>query len=64
MKVIIIIFVEVCSLEVGTTVNPILHVVMVRSGTIIIVVALFVCYASYCVSMLKEASHGFRSRDL
>lgn len=53
MKVIIIICVEVCSSEVWTTVNSILLVVMVKNGTIIVVVALFVCHASYYVSVLK-----------
>lgn len=37
---------------------------MVRSGTIIIVVALLVCLASFCVSVLKEVGHGFRSGDI
>ena len=58
-------YVEVCCSEVGTIVEyciPLL--IMVRSGTIsVVVVALLVCLASFFVSMLKEASHGFRSGD-
>lgn len=38
--------------------------ILVRSGSMRVVVALLVFHASYCVSVLKEASHGFKSGDL
>lgn len=57
-------YLEVCSSEVGTIVECcIASLVMVRSGTIIVVVSLLIWHASYCISVLKEASHGFRSGD-
>ena len=55
-------YVEVCCSEVGTIVEcciPLL--IMVRSGTVIIVVALL--YDLHHI-MLKKTSHGFRSGDL
>lgn len=35
----------------------------VISGTTIVVVALLICHASYCISVLKEVSHEFKSGD-
>lgn len=55
-------YVEVCNLEVRTIVECYTALlIMVRSGTRIVVVALLVCHASYCVDMLKEVRHGLES---
>lgn len=55
VNVVICVYVEVCSSELGTTVECCIELLfMVRSETIIVVIALLVCHASYCVSVLKE----------
>lgn len=38
--------------------------IVVRSGTIIVVVALLICQTSYCSSALKDESHGYKRGDL
>lgn len=54
-------YVEVCSSEVGTTIECyIALLVMIRSGTVIVIVAFF-CHASHFIGVSNEVSHGFGS---